>query len=188
MLYGHFFVQKSDSGFLEAHITQRRAGWLVLSTEHLSAHDFSENNTAMVKYSIDPMRIKSRYAQETVVMDDGTDSVSVDIIFKRPLPFRTWLEKVSYRLHDEGEILVDNQCDVPIFVEVFCKDSFVRFEARQYRVMGQEKIPFSIKMSALQSAQMLFRKQPSLATEIELRAFFRDTSIKKNLSLRVGEW
>ena len=178
IIRGQFELQKSDGGYVEADIgTATGAAWLSLALE-----DF------IVKYSIDPLLITGRCARERVTISGNGEELYVDIVFKRPKPMLAWLLREGFRFQDEGKIAVENQTSDPLQVEVFCKESFVRFYRRQYKVEGRIDIPFIIKLSPLQSAQMLFRKVPSLSAEIELRATYKDTVINKVLTLTAGEW
>ena len=183
MIYGEFVVYKSDSGYAEAEIRKiNESPWLKIENEGR----FCVNNTLIVKYSIDPLLIKSRYAIERVSINED---IYVDIIFKRPLPIRAWLPKEGYRLSDEGQIIVENEADVNI--NVICNEPFVRFFQQEYKTKespGRLEIPFLIKLTPLQTAQMMFRKIPSLSATIEIRAEYKDTVISKLLTLTAGEW
>ena len=182
IIHGQFEIQKSDKGYIEANIsTLKNSPWLSLTFE-----DFT------VKYSIDPKRINSRYAQERIIIrtpdSEEQNEASVDIIFKRPLPISAYLSKEGYRFSDEGAVVVENHMKEPLVVEVFCQENFVRFYEQKYKVEAELKIPFLIKLSTLQSAQMLFRKVPSLSTEIEIKTVYDGKNIKKTLPLTAGEW
>jgi len=179
---GVFELQKSDNGYYETRLlTKRNAEWLSLQKEHLSNNDF-DDNIATVKYKIAPSLVQGRYAKETIIAGES----AVDIVFKRPAPMRCWLTREGFRLYDEGILVVETPA--PIMVEVFCKEQFVRFVGKEFRVLGREEIRFTIKPSAFQSAQMMFRKQPSLSAEIEVRAFYNGTVVKRVLPLTAGEW
>ncbi|MCL2398384.1 MAG: DUF5717 family protein [Defluviitaleaceae bacterium] len=190
MIYGAFMLQKSDIGYVDAHISALNdSPWISLSSNTLNTWDFDDNLTAMIKYSIDPMQIRGRYACERILITAAdTEDVPVDIIFKRPAPIKTWLTREGYKFQDEGFIVVENQLDEPLILEFFCKEQFVRFYQERYKVEGRLSIPFLIKLSPLQSAQMLFRKVPSLSAEIEIRTIYSGTVIRKVLTLTAGEW
>jgi hypothetical protein len=189
MIYGHFGLQKSDGGYIEADIITG-SPWLRLAKDKLITEDFKNENTAVVKYSIDPLLIPGRYARETVRIrnTDGSEEAAMDIIFKRPQPLRARLLREGYRFRDEGTIIVENQTGRPMMAKLSCNEAFVRFFQREYKVEGQLQIPFIIKLPPLQSAQMLFRKIPSLFADIEIKAFYKDTLIKKTMRLTAGEW
>jgi len=181
---GMFELQKSDSGYYETAILKKRnSEWLSLLKEHLYSSDFNDDgNIATVKYKIIPSLVQGRYAKETISAGES----AIDIVFRRPAPMRCWLSREGFRLYDYGILVVETR--EPILVEVFCKEQFVKFEGREYRVLGREEIRFNIKPSAFQSAQMMFRKQPSLSAEIEVRAFYNGTVIKRVLPITAGEW
>jgi len=189
MIYGHFQIQKSDSGYAEANII-KKSPWLKLSKSRLKPLDFKQENTATIKYSIDPLLITGRYAREIVTVESQDDmkDTSLEIIFKRPLPLKAWLPREGYRFKDEGIIMVENKTNKPIMVQLSCNEAFIRFFQQEYKVEGRLQIPFIVKLPPLQSAQMLFRKIPSLFANIEVKAVYKDTAISKTLSLTAGEW
>jgi hypothetical protein len=185
MVYGNFAVTRSDGGYYEAAISaESGAEWLSLAKERLFAADFDENNKALIKYSINPLNIKGRYARETIRVGDKT----LQIVFRRPQPLRISLPREGYRFSDTGVIVVENAGGAEAVLEVFCKESFVRFEQRRYTAGAFCEIPFVIRLSALQSAQLLFRKQPCVTATIEVKAAVADTVVRKHLSLIAGEW
>lgn len=189
MIYGSFLVQKNDAGFLEAPLTpQTGASWLALSAERLITSDFNEANTAMVKFSIDPLRIKGRYAEETVAVGSPEPENHVALVFKRRAAFMARLGKEAYRFEDHGFIDIVNHTGGDLLLELFCGDAFVRFAARKYPAGEHLEIPFDIKLSAFMTAQLLFRKLPFLRTTIEVRTVYRDAVIIRKLPLTVGEW
>lgn len=174
LIHGEFEVTKSDNGYVEVDIsTESGAEWLTLEYEGLT-----------VKYSIDPLLIPGRYARERVIIND----IFVDIVFKRPLPLLAWLPREGFTYQDEGTIVVENQTKDPLKIELVCNETFVRLYQREYKVDGQLIIPFIIKLSPLQSAQMLFRRAPSLRASIEIKAIYKGRSIGKTLTLVAGEW
>lgn len=190
MIYGNFLVQKSDAGYLEAPLTpQNGAPWLTLSSERLITSDFNEANTAMVKFNIDPLSVKGRYARETVsVGPQEQDAVRVEIVFKRQTAFTARLSRESYRFDDHGAIEIVNNTGGDLVLELFCEDSYIRFAARKYPVGERLEIPFDVKLSAFMTAQMMFRRMPFLRTVIELRTVCRDAVVRTKLPLTVGEW
>ena len=188
MIHGHFIVQKSDDGYIEA-LIKSQASWLCLAKKSLTIEDFTDNATT-IRYSIDPLLITGRYAQEKILIetDREAETANMDIIFKRPVPLKARLSREGYRYSDEGTVILENQTDKAMQVEVFCKESFVRFHHNQYKVVEKLEIPFIIKLSPLQFAQMMFRKVPSLFAEIQIKATYKGLNIKKNLTLTAGQW
>jgi hypothetical protein len=128
--------------------------------------------------------VSGRYARELI----RVGSEAFEVVFKRPQPLFVSLAREGYRFRDEGALIVENQSGMDCVLEVFCKEGFVRFAERHYVVNGNMEIPFSIRMSALQSAQLLFRKQPGAGAVIEVKAVMGETVYKKNLCLTAGEW
>jgi len=105
----------------------------------------------------------------------------------KPL-IKTWLPREAYSYKDKGVIIIKNNMDEATQVKVFCKEPFVIFDKTIYEVEEELQIPFIIKLPALQSAQLIFRRVPSLSAKIEVVASYKDKQIKKILSLTAGEW
>ena len=175
LIKGEFELQKSDSGYVEIELsTVTGAAWLSLELDGF-----------VVKYTIDPLLIEGRYARERVII---SEEVYVDIIFKRPMPLVLRLSREGYKFQDEGEVILENQTGEPMAIEIICKEPFVRFYEREYTVEDRLSVPFVIKLSPLQSAQMLFRKVPALVAEIEIRGKYKSEIVGKVLTLTAGEW
>ena len=190
-VYGHFTVQKNDDGYVQAHITPEgpEAPWMLLTDQSLTNADFNEEHTANIMYTIDPLLIPGRFAQAKVAVttSEGEKETEIDIIYNRMTPLRAWLSREGYSYQDEGMIIVENQGDESMQVDIACRESFVRFHQKRYKVDGQLNIPFTIKLSPLQSAQMLLRKTPFLSADIEIHTKYRGKAIKKKLSLVAGD-
>lgn len=192
MIYGNFLVHKSDSGFFEAPLTtQNNAPWLALSADRLITSDFNDADAAVVNFSIDPLRIRGRYAREMVIIGaeaetDGENAV--ELVFKRLAPLTVRLPREAYHFEDQGVVEVVNNTGGDLLLELFCEDSFVRFAARKYYVGERHEVPFDIKLSAFMAAQLMFRKLPFLRTSIEVKTVYRDTVLRKKLPITVGEW
>jgi len=105
----------------------------------------------------------------------------------KPL-IKTWLPREAFSYKDEGIIVIENNISEAIQIKVSCKETFVNFSQTVYNVEKQLQIPFVIRLPALQSAQLLFRRIPSLSAKVEVVASYKDRQTKKNLSLIAGEW
>ena len=101
---------------------------------------------------------------------------------------KAWLPREAYSYKDEGVIIIENNASEPVQVKIFCKEAFVNFSQTMYEVEEQLQIPFTIRLPALQSAQLLFSRIPSLSAKIEVAAFYKDKQVKKTLRLAAGEW
>ena len=191
MVYGHFTVQKSDDGYIQADIVTEGpdAPWLLLTDQSLTAPDFNEDRTASVMYIIDPLQIPGRFAQGRVAIKtpDGEKEAAVDIIYNRMTPLRTWLSQEGYGYRDQGAVIIENQADEPLQIDIICNEPFIHFHQKRYKVDGQLNIPFTIKLSALQSAQVLLLKTPFLSAGIEIHAKYKGKLIRKTLSLTAGD-
>ena len=190
MIYGHFTLQKSDSGYLEGDFSlKHRAAWLALSKYHFNSTDFDSNNTAVIQYSVDPLLIKKRYEREQVAITTCAEQEIISIVFKRTMPLSVRINKEAYSFSDEGEIFLQNNSAEPLIVQLFCKDAFVRFWQLDYKLPkgGQIAVPFTIKLPTLQSAQMLFRRVPYLCTNLEISFMHKGKKIEKILPITAGE-
>jgi hypothetical protein len=127
-----------------------------------------------------------RYAQETVVV--GTAENIVDIVFRRAQPLTLRLNRESYRYDDRGVIEVYNQSGVNLDIEVACADKYIHFPARKHVAGARYEIPFTVKLTTLMSAQLLFRKTPFMRTVIEAKTVCHGRPIRLRLPIIVGEW
>ena len=73
-------------------------------------------------------------------------------------------------------------------VEPFCVESYIKFGARRYPAGAYAEIPFEVKLSALLSANVFFRKLPYMKTVIEVRATLPGEAYKKTLPVVVGDF
>ena len=206
MVYGNFLIQKTDNGFCEASIAKQNNGeWLTLPAERVITSDFNEADTAMIKFSIDPLRVKGRYAREVITIG-GSDSRArkegdgiaapsgvdaqayVEVIFRRLQAVEFRLSREAYRFEDKGAVEIINNTGADLRVDLFCEDSFVRFAEKSYTVSERGEIPFTVKLSAFMTAQLMFRKMPFLRAAIEVSAVWRGKVVRRRLPFTVGEW
>ena len=192
MIYGSFIVQKSDWGFFEAPVsTAYGATWLKLFSERLITTDFNEANAGVVKFTIDPLSINGRYATETVIIggkNDAGGNKTIEIIFRRPPLIKTRLNKEAFRYTDQGVIDVTNNTGEKLLVELFCKDSYVRFDNKKVYIEEHGSIPFIIKLSKFMAAQLKIKKQAVIKSSIEIKTHIGDKLHKSELAIMVGEW
>jgi len=186
MLYGSITVQKSDMGYIEAAITTKNnSPWLNFYASRLIQSDFDEDLTAVVNFSIDPLKVYRSYARELVNI--GPDN-TIEIEYRRTAPVILRLNRIALRYEDSGVIEVINNTGSDVRIEVFCPESFVRFSAKSYLVGEYGEIPFDVKPSAFLSAQLFFRKLPYMKTAIEIKAMAPGLMHNKQIPLIVGEW
>ncbi|MCL2364990.1 MAG: DUF5717 family protein [Defluviitaleaceae bacterium] len=182
---GYITVEKSDAGFYEAPIEVENAPpWLTFSANRLLSGDFDADNRARIPFAISPAMINTRYACERVYIANH----EAEIIFRRLPPLQAKLNRDSFRYDDHGVIEITNNTGVDLSVEVFCKDSFVRFNARSYLVGGRYEIPFSVKLSAFSHAGRFFRKTPFMRTSIIVKGARPGVVHRLEIPLSAGEW
>jgi len=185
VIHGSIKVQKSDMGYIDSPIfLQCNSPWLTCYASRLIQSDFDESHTASVNFSIDPRKIATTYARETVEI--GTQTT--EIIYRKISPVIARINRISLRYEDKGTLEIINNTGMDIKVEIFCRDSYVRFSARSYIVGAYTEIPFTIKLSAFLSAQLFFRKTPYMKTTVETRATIDGHMHKEIIPLIVGEW
>ena len=188
-LHGQLIAQKTDAGYFEAPITAPVVPWLALSANRLIAGDFDAHNRAAINFSIDPTQVPGRYARALVHIGPQPDpTTTAEIIFRRPRPLTVRLARDTFRYEDTGTIMIYNHTGHELMLELFCPESYVRFEARRYVVGAFYEVPFGIKLSALMAAGRLFRKAAYMRTSIEVKGSCAGHVYKFNLPVTVGEW
>ena len=162
-----------------------------MSTGRLSTFDFNEQFEAIVNFTIDPSKVPSSFAREEVIIGSepttGKSNI-VEIIFSRPIPINTRLNRETFRFEDTGLLIVHNNTGQTITVEPFCQENYLRFGAKRYVVAGYEEIPFDVKLTAFLGAQIYFRKIAYLRASIEVKISLPGLIHKKILPLIVGGW
>jgi len=190
MIHGNFTLQKSDNGYLEGSFAlKHNANWLTLSSHHFNSTDFDKNNTAVINYRIDPLLISKRYEREQILIETCAEQENVNIVFKRTMPLTVQLKKEGYTFNDNGEILLRNNSADSMIIQLFCKDTFVKFVQSDYKLAsgGKLLVPFSIKLSITQSAQIMFRRVPFLRTNLQIICIHKGKKIEKLLPITAGE-
>ena len=189
-IQGNLILEQSDKGYVEATLSiENEVKWLKLYSKSLTSADFSEG-MAKIRYRIDPRLIQNRYNGAIIAIKTTNDRepTRVSIVAKSSPLIKVWMPREGYSYKDEGVIVIENQIGSALQIEISCKESFVRFKERRYKVDGQLQIPFSIKLSPMLSARMLFSKIPAMTATIEVKASYRGKESKKNLTLTAGEF
>ena len=168
--------------------------WLKLMTTDLSAGDFDENGFCEASFIIYPHHVPKKYAFCKVVLTEAGDkskssasqrAVTISVSCRQP--FAVALLRESYGPDDGGKLIVHNHTLRDLMLEVFARDSFLKFEGKRYLVSAYAEIPFSIKLGGLQGAQMALKKQPVLETQVSVRATIGHKRYEKRLRLTVGD-
>ena len=189
---GRFEVNKTDAGYASAEITRLQGSdWLSLSTGRLSTSDFNEQLVATVNFTIDPSKVPGSFAREEIIIgqESKADKTNiVEVIFRRPIPIISRLNRETFRFEDTGQLIVHNNTGQTITVEPFCQENYIRFGAKRFVVADYEEIPFDIKLTAFLGAQIYFRKIAYLRAAIEVKFSLPGETHKKILPLIVGGW
>ena len=191
-LRGRIEICKTDIGYASAEIIKAHGSeWLNLSTGRLATFDFNEQFVATVNFNIDPSKIASSFAREEVIIGGvpkADKSNVVEILYRRPTPIKTKLNRETFRFEDTGQLIVYNNTGKTITVEPFCQENFIRFGAKRFVVAEYEEIPFDIKLTAFLGAQVYFRKIAYLKAAIEVKFSLPGETHKKILPVIVGGW
>lgn len=173
-------------GFIDADVVcQNSLPWLRLMTNKITASDFDENGFFEASFIIYPNLIKKRTVSEKVkLVHKDEEEVYISVCREHALNIR--LDKNSYSNEDSGKIIVTNNTFKDLMLEIYPKDSFLRFEGKRYLVGANAEIPFSIKFSALQNAQYSLKKQIIIETGIAVRTYINEKRWDKALDVSIG--
>ncbi|MDR1530944.1 MAG: DUF5717 family protein [Clostridiales bacterium] len=182
---GFFTLKKSDWGFVDEPVQVRyKSKWLTLEKERVRSEDFDENALARLRFLVDSSKIHSPVVSDVISAGDAALRVTV----KRRPYMSVYLSKEYMGLDDEGGVRILNYTGKDIMVEIETRDNFIKFEGRRYLVSKYAEIPFKVKMTTLQLAQLTFKRQPAVVTEITARLACDGGMQVKRLPLVIGEF
>ena len=155
--------------------------WLVPNKSTITEQDFI-GDRAQLGFYIYPSEIGGR--RRTVVgkmfLGDSTE-VAVRV---RILPaFVCTLVPDSLRPGEAGKLIVRNYSGEKAVVEVKASAGFVRFDNLRTYVQDVAEIGFIIKLSPMQTAQMVLRKRPMMAAHIDVSINQANTTQRLALSV-----
>ncbi len=179
-------VKKTGWGYADCLIYSDQH-WLLVQPEKLTSASFDEGGLARVQLSMDTEAFEQA-AEATLFLSQGVGLPalkSISLSVKKSRPFLFSINQEAFASNDKGYLTIENLCGADSFVEVFSPDSFVKLEAKRYPLRDRVMIPFTIKLSALQSAQMSFKKQPYLEGVISMKIVLNYKVHKKDLKLKV---
>jgi len=180
MKHGCISITKSDDGYADTSVAlKNNASWL---TTH-KPKTFSGE----IHFTVDPTLVDGVYVREFVTIGSDPQN-TVEITFRRTTGISLIADRDAYQLGEKGMLKVINRTGKDIKVEAFCPGNCIHFAARSYIVGVEANIPFDVKLSALLSAQMFFRKVPYIETSIEVKVTLPGQVVKKSIPLAVGEW
>jgi hypothetical protein len=179
---GTLTVKKTGWGFVEEPI-RVEAPWLVPDRRQLRGEDFDGENRARVGFTVDASQIR---AGALCAVRVGEAAFRVEV--RRKPYMKAYLSKEYMALEDEAALRVLNNTGEDLLVEVEPRDAFVKFTGRKYLVGKYAEIPFSVKMSAFQLAQLTLKRQPAIQTEITVLATLKAGAQRSALALTIGEF
>lgn len=184
---GVITVRKLGFGFVEESLLLRdNSAWLKLEREKITSSDFKTSDTINLAYTIDKSLIGKSVESDTVMITNGSGSVNIAVTILKFLNVK--LEKTYIDSKEDGYIVANNYSGQLINIEVIPRDNFVKFGKAVYEIDKNMKIPFSVKMSAMQLLQKSILKNPIFETEIDVKSHFQDKTYIKTLKLTVGNF
>jgi len=147
------------------------AAWLNLNKSHLSGADFAADGTAEVLFMALPSATATRRQSARIaILSEGVEIDSVYITATRPPLFSIAADKETYAYADNGFLRVQNHTDSDLMLEILPASAALSFEGKKYLIGAQAEIPFSVKLSNLQTAQASLRRRIAFDAEILVRA------------------
>ncbi len=187
VISGSVEIEKNGSGYVELKLyTKYNSNWLKLKKNNITIKDFNTNNIAKIEYEVDTESLNQNFSYDSIVMEAFEYNVYVDINVQKKQPLKARLSKESFVNDDKGLVVIDNHTNTELLVELWTDDNYIKFEGKRYFVKGHAEIPFEIKLSPFQMAQMSFLKQPKINTKIYIKTIVGKNIVKKSFDVVVG--
>lgn len=184
---GIISVKRSGQGFIDEKIcVKNKSSWIKLEKQTILSSDFKINDTIGIAYTIDKSSIKKKVERDSLFLENGKGCINITVTTINFLDVS--LERKFIDLIDSGNLLIYNNSGENIIIELITKDDFVKFDGTMFKVNKHAKIPFNIKLSAIQLAQKNIKKKPVFDTEIYVKSFFNGETYFKTLKLTVGNF
>jgi hypothetical protein len=170
LISGEITIRKTGWGFVEADVVSDDGeDWFAVSPERLTTGMFSHSepepgdDTAVVKYTINTAKLKNKINKATVKITGG---ISVTVVAKKKGYITVSANKSCYDAEDSGTLNITNNCGEDIMLDITTRDGFVKFDGKRYYMGATAQIPFSVKLNALQMAQMGLKQRLFFESEI----------------------
>ena len=187
-LSGRIQVQPSGRGYVDAAVTTDGAAWLEVSPKRLTNANFNTWGFADIFYNINTGLIRDKSTKAAIVIAGGDVIVPIKVRKKKPLAFA--LSKPVYCFGESGTIICENNVGKAVSLRIET-DKFIKLETnlklKQTQLKDKMEIPFTIRLSTLQTTQMTLKKQQSLIGSITIRAAYGNTVVEETLRVAVGE-
>jgi hypothetical protein len=179
LITGEITVHKTGWGYIEADvITDGGEDWLSVTPECLSAGMFSQKDIALIKYSINTAKLKGKMSRADIRISGGLQAA---LVVKKKTHISISSDKSCYDSEDSGKLRVVNNCGGDIMLDISVRDGFVKFEGKRYYMGATAEIPFNVKLSTLQMAQIGLKRQPFFETEIYVTTNIGSKQIKRTV-------
>ena len=186
-VHGSITLQRQLWGSFDAKVCVKYgSSWLNLTKSVVTEDDFAGGNTAVLSYSIDPSLIRSGRVSDKIVVDD----IEIAVKVKASPAFECHINNAYLKTGSKGVLLVRNLSGLAAKIELSVSDSFIRPDSKNSVwdiPPGTTEIGFTAKLSPIQSAQMLIKKQPTASGEFCVRITQGGRTFTKNLSVTIGE-
>ena len=185
-VFGSITITRSLWGYFEQDIRVRYgSAWLQPSKPIITEDDFDGGNTASFSYTIDPTQIYSGRVSDKIMIGN---EVEFSVKVKASPSFVCHIPSAFLKSGSRGTLVVRNLSGAPARLELFTSDSFIRLDTKETMLAaGNSELGFTAKLSPIQSAQMLIKKQPTLSGEVHVRITQGERVFTKNLSITIGE-
>ena len=181
---GDIRLERIGWGYIDCPVRLKNdSKWIKMGKDRLTDRDFDINGRMSLSFYISTAFLTASVCCEKIMIDDET----VTIYAKAPPPLSVTVSRESFTFEDSGLIYVQNNTGKDITIEVSPEDTFLKFEGKRYLVGRYAEIPFDIKLSALQSAQFRFMKQPVIPTGLYVRAGDGYINFQKRLTFAIGQ-
>ncbi len=173
-------IRKIGWGYTECTLVSTRP-WLRLDPEKLTKASFDDEGTAYVMLIVDAIGLSKSNDAKVVISENNFLNLHVK---KLPL-IKLSIDREAYSSNDKGLIVVENLSGIDSFIEVSTDENFLKLDAKRYPLQKTTQIPFTVKLSALQSMQMSFAKQPFFTGNITVKTTINYIPVKKSISVKV---
>ena len=185
-IHGSIKLQRQLWGSFEAETyVKYHSPWLTLAARSVTEDCFAGSDTADLAYSIDPTKINSGRVSDKIVVGD----IEVGVRIKASPAFTCHIDNAYLKTGSRGKLVVRNLSGSSARLELEASDSFIRLDLKDVPALpaGESDIGFTAKLSPIQSAQMLIKKQPTISGELRVRITQGRRVFYKNLSITIGE-
>jgi len=185
---GRATVIKNGWGYAEAEVSLKTPNdWLKLKTTRLNASDFGADGAAEIRYEIDTAKFTGKLGSAVIVVSNlQTKNVTeVSLSVKRRALLKISTDKESYPFDGRGTLIIENYSGAEISTDVSA-EQYIKFEGKTFSVGERREIPFYIKCTAFQMAQLAFKRLPFIEAEVTVTARVRERTLKKTLVLKLG--